>query len=87
MKKSGKRSSLFSKKVTVKEFYNYAYSGLYYKHVTIVIDDSSIVSKWSFKLIDAPRVIIYDRNMFIIQATGVYVTKLLKRCWRQEKIS
>ncbi len=45
-------------------------SGLYYKHVTIVNDDSSIVSKWSFKLIDDPRVISYDRHRFIIQATG-----------------
>ncbi len=39
------------------EIYN---CGLYYKHVTIVNDDSSAVSKWSFKLIDDPRVIIYD---------------------------
>ncbi len=45
-------------------------SGLYYKHKTIVNDDSSIVSERSFKLIDDPRVIIYDRHRFIIQATG-----------------
>ncbi len=45
--------------------------GLYYKHVTIVNDDSSIVSKWSFKLIDDPRVIIYYLHRFIIQATGL----------------
>jgi hypothetical protein len=45
--------------------------GLYYKHVMIVNDDSSIVSNWSFKLIDNARVIIYDRNMFVIQATGL----------------
>ncbi len=44
--------------------------GLYYKHVLIVNDDSSIISKWSFKLIDGARVIIYDRNMFVIQTTG-----------------
>jgi hypothetical protein len=44
--------------------------GLYYKHVTIVNDDSSIVSKWSFKLIDDPRVIIYERHRFIIKATN-----------------
>jgi hypothetical protein len=47
------------------------YSGLYYKHLTIMNDDSSIVNKGSFKLIDDARVIIYDRNRFIIQATGV----------------
>jgi hypothetical protein len=45
--------------------------GLYYKHVTIVNDDSSIVSKWSIKLIDDPSVIIYDRHRFLIQATDV----------------
>jgi len=44
--------------------------GLYYKHVTIIIDDYSVVIKSSFKLIDDPRVIIYDCNMFIIQANG-----------------
>ncbi len=46
------------------------FCGLYYKHVTIIIDDSSVISKWSFKLFDDPRVVIYDRNTFIIQATG-----------------
>jgi len=51
-------------------------SGLYYKHVTIVNDNSSIVSKWSFKLIDDPRVIIYDHHRFIIQATDVIVKKI-----------
>ncbi len=30
---------------------------------------SSAISKWSFKLIDDARAIIYDRNVFIIQAT------------------
>jgi hypothetical protein len=45
------------------------FCGLYYKPVTIVNDDSSIVSKLSFKLIDDPRVVIYDRYRFIIQAT------------------
>ncbi len=45
--------------------------GLYYKHLMIVNDDSSVISKWSFKLIDNPRVIIYDRHRFIIQATDL----------------
>jgi hypothetical protein len=44
--------------------------GLYYKHVMIVNDDSSIVSWLSFKLIDNPRVVIYDRHRFIILALG-----------------
>ena len=47
-----------------------ASSGLYYKHVTIVNDDSSVISKQSFKLIDDPRVVINDHLMFIIQAIG-----------------
>jgi len=47
-------------------------SGRYYKHVTIVNDDSSIIGKWSFKLIDDHRVVIYDRHRFIIQATGAF---------------
>ncbi len=46
------------------------WSGLYYKHMTIVNDNSSIVIKWSFKRIDATRGIICDCHMFIIQATA-----------------
>jgi hypothetical protein len=45
-------------------------SGLYYKHVTIINDDSSIVTKLETSLTDDARVIIYDRHMFIVQATG-----------------
>jgi hypothetical protein len=44
-------------------------SGLYYKHVVIVNDDTSVVSKWNFKTIDDTRGTIYNHNMFIIQAT------------------
>jgi hypothetical protein len=44
--------------------------------VTIINDDSSVISKWSFKLIDDPRNIIYDHHKFIIQATGANVIKL-----------
>ncbi len=45
----------------------------YYKHMTIVNDDSSVIIKWSFKLIDAARGIIYDHHMFIVRPTGVFV--------------
>ncbi len=45
-------------------------SGLYYKHMKIVNDDSSVVSEQSFQLIDDARGVIYDRRMFIILATG-----------------
>ncbi len=44
---------------------------LYYKHITIVNDDSSIISKWHLSLIDDARVIFYNCNFFIIQATGL----------------
>jgi hypothetical protein len=40
----------------------------------IVNDDSSAVSKWSFKLFDDIRVVIYERNGFIIEATEVSIT-------------
>ncbi len=51
-------------------------SGLHYKHFTIVIDESSIVIKFEASLTDDARVIFYDRNMFIVQATG----KKLRQC-------
>ncbi len=44
-------------------------SGLYYKLILIVNDNSSIVSKWQASLIDDARVIIYNHKVFIIQAT------------------
>ena len=50
-------------------------SGLYYKHMTIVNEDSSIAIKWSFKLIDASRGVIYYRHMFIVNATALARTK------------
>ncbi len=43
--------------------------GRYCKQVTIVNGNSNIASKWSFKLIDDPRVVIYDGHGFTIQAT------------------
>ncbi len=46
------------------------FSGLYYKHIMIIIDDSSAVNKCEASLTDDARVIIYDRHMFIVQATG-----------------
>ncbi len=50
---------------------------LYYKNMTIVNDDLSIISKWSSKLIDNARVIIYDLNMFIILVIGVLILHLI----------
>ncbi len=43
---------------------------MYYKHMTIVNDDSSIVNKLEALLTDDARGVIYDCRMFIKQATG-----------------
>ncbi len=48
----------------------YGTSGLYYKHMTIANDDSSIVNKLEALLSGDARGVIHDRRMFIIQATG-----------------
>ncbi len=45
--------------------------GLYYKHMTIVNDDSSVIIVQSFQLIVDARGIISGHSMFIIQATGL----------------
>jgi hypothetical protein len=47
-------------------------SGLYYKPMTIVNDESGVITKLETSLSDNARVIIYDHHMFIVQATGVY---------------
>jgi len=44
-------------------------SGLYYKDVTIVNYASSGVNELKASLNDDARVVIYDRHMFIVQAT------------------
>ncbi len=46
--------------------------GMYYKYITIVNYDSSIVNRLGAALADDARVIIYDRQMFKVQATGVF---------------
>ncbi len=38
--------------------------------MAIVNDDSRVVNKLEDSLTDDARVIIYDRHMFIVQATG-----------------
>jgi hypothetical protein len=43
---------------------------LYYKHVTIVNYASSGINKLKASLNDDARVVIYNRHMFIVQATG-----------------
>jgi hypothetical protein len=46
-------------------------SGLYYKYITIVNDDSRVINKLETSLTDDARVIIYDCQIFIVQATRV----------------
>jgi hypothetical protein len=38
----------------------------------VINDDSSVIIKWSFKLIDTARGVIYNRHMFIVQATDLW---------------
>ncbi len=45
-------------------------SGLYYKHLTIVNYASSSVNKLRASLNHDATVVIYDRHMFKVQATG-----------------
>jgi hypothetical protein len=45
-------------------------SDLYYKPMMIVNDDSRVINKLLASLTDDARVIIYDRHMFKVQATG-----------------
>ncbi len=42
-------------------------SGLYYKPMTIINDDSRAVNKLESSLTDDTRVVIYDCQMFIVQ--------------------
>jgi hypothetical protein len=59
---SDKRSSLFLLFESDKEKET---SGLYYKPITIVNDDSRVINKLETSLIDDARVIIYDHHVFI----------------------
>ena len=63
-----KHSSLFCNSVNQKMIYKTDTSGLYYKPMTIVNDDSSVVNKLETSLTDNARGIIYDHHMFIVQA-------------------
>ncbi len=44
--------------------------GLYYKPITIINDDSRVITKLETSLTEDARVAIYDSHMFIVQATG-----------------
>ncbi len=48
------------------------YRGLYYKPITIINDDSSVINQLETSLTDDARVIIYNRLMFIVQAIELH---------------
>ncbi len=55
------------------EFFFYHFSdtsGLYYKPMTIVNDNSKVVNRRETSLTDDARVIIYDCHMFIVRVRG-----------------
>ncbi len=54
--------------------YTYNFFGPYYKHMTIINDNSRIINKLGASLADDARVIIHNRRMFIVQATGKCLT-------------
>jgi hypothetical protein len=52
-------------------------SGQYFTPIMIVNDDSSVINKLETSLIDDARVVIYDHNMFIVQARGSMLENVL----------
>ncbi len=47
-------------------------NGLYYKPMTIVNDDSRVITKLETSLTDDARVVINDRHQFIVQAQKIF---------------
>ncbi len=54
--------------------------------MTIVNDDSRVVNKLEASLTDNARVIIYNRHMFIVQATGPLSGKARSMPYKQNLI-
>ncbi len=63
---------LIQGKIKCQKTYFLFICGLYYKHITIINDDSIIINMWDMSYTDDARVIIYNRNMFILQATDFF---------------
>jgi hypothetical protein len=49
--------------------------------MTIVNDDSRVINKHEASLTDNARVVIYDGQMFIVQATERFVVDRKLPCW------
>ncbi len=45
--------------------------------MTIINDDSRVINKLEALLTDDARVMIYDRHMFLVQATGTHPLKAI----------
>jgi hypothetical protein len=55
-----------------KTFYDEDPSGLYHKPMIIINDDYRVINKLEASLTDNARVVIFERHMFIVQATGLF---------------
>ncbi len=61
----------------VEKFHDTGASGLYCKPMTIVNSNSRVVNRLETSLTDDAKVVIYDRHMYIVQATGlIFAIKL-----------
>ncbi len=65
---SFKDNVLGLKKIPFYLLLEFTFCGLYYKHIMIINDDTSIINKFEASLTDEARVVIYDHHMFIVQA-------------------
>ncbi len=54
--------------------------------MTIINDDCRVVNKLEASLTDNTRVIIYNRHMFIVQATGLLSGKARSMPYKQNLI-
>ncbi len=54
-------------------------NGLYYKHMTIVNYASSVVNKLKALDTDDARVVIYDRHVFIVHTTSLFLKIILEK--------
>ncbi len=52
-------------------------SSLFYKHITIVNYVFSVINKLEAFLTDDARLVIYDRHVFIVQATDLILPSSL----------
>ncbi len=66
-------------KVNSRSFHVKKASGLFYKPMMIVNDDSRVVNKLEASLTDDARVVISDHHMFIVETTGCGKRKIIHK--------